>query len=81
MERDRRAVVLDLPDGSTAAKSDPVPDPTAAVVVLCDSLFVPDCGGPAEAAALAGSWPVSVSLVDRWAPAVGRTLSVYLPRP
>jgi hypothetical protein len=80
LERDRRVVVLDLPDSSTSADGDPVADPTAAVVVLCDSFFVPDCGGPAEAAALAGSWPVSVSLVDRWTPAVGRTLSVYLPR-
>jgi 4-amino-4-deoxy-L-arabinose transferase-like glycosyltransferase len=81
LERERRVVVLDLPDSSTAATGDPVADPAAAVVILCDSLFVTDCGGPAEDAALAGSWPVSVSLVDRWTPAVGRTLSVYVPRP
>jgi hypothetical protein len=78
---DRRVVALDRPGGASSTGGDPVPDPAAAVVVLCDSLFVVDCGGPAEAAALAASWPVSVRLVDRWAPAVGRTLSVYVPEP
>ncbi|MEO8228231.1 MAG: hypothetical protein ABI628_00565 [Chloroflexota bacterium] len=81
LARGRREVVIDLPGNATPAAGDPAPDPAAAVVVLCDDLFVTDCGGPAEEAALQGSWPVPVDLVDRWAPAAGRTLSVYVPRP
>jgi 4-amino-4-deoxy-L-arabinose transferase-like glycosyltransferase len=81
LARDQRVVVIDLPDGGPPAAGDPAPDPAAAVVVLCDRLFVADCGGAAEEAVLQGSWPVPVNLVDRWAPATGRTLSVYLPRP
>jgi hypothetical protein len=49
------------------------------VVVLCDSLFVPDCGGPAEdaqARVMRGS-----ALVDRFVAAPGRTISVYLGPP
>jgi 4-amino-4-deoxy-L-arabinose transferase-like glycosyltransferase len=81
LAHDRRRVVIDLPDDSTPGTGNPVPDRAAAAVVLCDSLFVPDCGGPAEDAVMDGFWPVPVTLVDRWAPAVGRTLSVYVPRP
>lgn len=81
LAKDRREVVIDLADGVAPAAGDRAPDPAAAVVVLCDRLFVADCGGPAEEAVLQGSWPVPVELVDRWAPAAGRTLSVYLPRP
>jgi 4-amino-4-deoxy-L-arabinose transferase-like glycosyltransferase len=80
LAKDHRAVVIALADGATPAAGDPAPDPGAAVVVLCDRLFVNDCAGPAEEAVLQG-WPVPVDLVDRWAPAPGRTLSVYLPRP
>jgi len=83
LERDSRVVVEAIPQG---AKHDPgklIPDPAAAVVVLCDSLFVRDCGGAAEEAALADLWPspIPVRLVDRWQPAPGRTISVYLPSP
>ena len=80
LARDRRIVARQAPDAGTSAAA-PVSDPTAAVVVLCDSLFVVNCGGPAEDAAVADTWPVAVGLVDRWSPAAGRTLSVYLPRP
>jgi 4-amino-4-deoxy-L-arabinose transferase-like glycosyltransferase len=81
LERDGRTVVESIPQG---AEHDPVrqiPDGAASVVVLCDSLFVRDCGGSAEAGALAGIWPetVPVHLVDRWEPTPGRTISVYLP--
>ncbi|MDP9483519.1 MAG: glycosyltransferase family 39 protein [Chloroflexota bacterium] len=81
LERDGRPVVIDLPDDLAPGGGQRVPDPTAAVAVLCDSLFVAHCGGPAEEAVLIDSWPVPVSLVDRWAPAGGRTMSVYLPAP
>jgi hypothetical protein len=77
---DRRIVARQAPDAGTSAAA-PVSDPRAAVVVLCDSLFVVNCGGPAEDAAVADTWPVAVGLFDRWSPAAGRTLSVYLPRP
>ena len=77
LAHDGRAVSDHLP-ASTANPPAPAPDPTAAVAVLCDSLFIPDCGGPAEQAATA-SWPAALRLVDRWKPAPGRTLSVYLP--
>ncbi len=52
------------------------PSRAGAVVVLCDALFVHDCGGPAEAVAVADLGVLR--LVDRFAPAPGRTLSVYL---
>ena len=81
LERDGRVVVESIPQGAEHDPGKQVPDPAAAVVVLCDALFVADCGGPAEDAALAGLWssPVPVRLVDRWAAAPGRTISVYLP--
>lgn len=46
-----------------------------ALVVVCDALFVADCGGPAEdpVAAAAGI----PHLVDRFVAAPGRTISVY----
>ncbi len=47
-----------------------------AIVTVCDALFVPDCAGAAEAAAV----PATVfSLADRFLAAPGRTISVYLP--
>jgi hypothetical protein len=80
---DRRGltVVEDIPPTTTGGPVPTTPDPAAAVVIVCDSLFVPDCGGPAEDAALAapGTWPVSLVLTDRWSAAPGRTVSVYLP--
>jgi flagellar biosynthesis protein FliQ len=81
LERDGRVVVESIPQGAEHDPGKQVPDPAAAVVVLCDGLFVTDCGGQAEDAALAGLWssPVPVRLVDRWAAAPGRTISVYLP--
>lgn len=47
-----------------------------AIVTICDSLFVPDCGGAAEAAAVPTR---GFHLVDRFAAAPGRTISVFLP--
>ncbi|HEY7828688.1 MAG TPA: hypothetical protein VIB99_10655, partial [Candidatus Limnocylindrales bacterium] len=49
-----------------------------AIVIVCDSLFVADCGGSAEAAAVPAS---GVALADRFLAAPGRTISVYLPGP
>jgi 4-amino-4-deoxy-L-arabinose transferase-like glycosyltransferase len=52
-----------------------------ALVVVCDDLFVDDCGGPAEDAAAGGSFGAdgpSLRLADRFSPAPGRTLSIYL---
>jgi hypothetical protein len=79
LERDGRTVVEHLAPGTDRDTSSPVPDPAAAVVIVCDSLFVGDCGGPAEEESLVGAWPVRLRLVDRWRPAPGRTISVYLP--
>jgi hypothetical protein len=45
-----------------------------ALVVLCDDLFVDDCGGPAEDAAAGPQF----QLADRFTPAPGRTISVFL---
>ncbi len=59
-----------------------VVEPPAAdtLVIVCDALFVDDCGGPAEDAAVAGialaGGRVPV-LVDRFDAAPGRTISVY----
>ena len=47
------------------------------VVILCDSLFVPDCGGPAED----GYRGQGFQLVDRFTAAPGRTISVYREAP
>ncbi|MGZ8527285.1 MAG: ArnT family glycosyltransferase [Candidatus Limnocylindrales bacterium] len=81
LERDGRTVVESIPQGAQRDPVRQIPDPAASVVVICDSLFVRDCGGSAEAGALAGIWPeaVPVHLVDRWEPTSGRTISVYLP--
>ncbi len=79
LERDGRAVVEAIP--LVPIVGGPVPDPTAAAVVLCDALFVQGCGGPAEDAEVESLWPGPLSLVDRWEPAPGRTISVYLPAP
>ncbi|MFI5200713.1 MAG: hypothetical protein ACHQXL_10115 [Candidatus Limnocylindrales bacterium] len=49
-----------------------------AIVIVCDSLFVADCGGSAEAAAVPAN---GVALADRFLAAPGRTISVYLPGP
>jgi hypothetical protein len=54
------------------------------VVVVCDSLFVPDCGGSAEDVLVAsivagGSGPLT--LADRFEAAPGRTISVYRVAP
>jgi hypothetical protein len=81
LERDGRVVVEAIPQGTDRVPGTQGPDPAAALVVLCDGLFVHDCGGAAEATALAALWPgeVTVRLVDRWEPAPGRTISIYLP--
>ncbi len=81
LERAGLTVVEDIPPTTTGEPAPPEPDPNAAVVVVCDSLFVDGCGGPAEDIAVAspGAWPVALRLVDRWLAAPGRTVSVYLP--
>lgn len=48
-----------------------------AYVVVCDALFVSDCGGPAEDRA-AASLARPLRLVDRFVTAPGRTISVYI---
>jgi hypothetical protein len=58
----------------------------ATIVIVCDAIFVDDCGGAAEAAALASGSAGGVdlgqlSLADRFTAAPGRTISVYLPWP
>ncbi len=45
----------------------------ARIVVICDALFVTDCGGPAERTV--SDWPV----LDRFAAAPGRTVTVLGP--
>ncbi len=47
-----------------------------AIVTVCDALFVPDCGGAAESAAVPAD---GFRLADRFLAASGRTISVYLP--
>ncbi len=83
LDRSGLTVAEDLPPTTTGGPPPAAADPAAAVVIVCDSLFVPDCAGAAEAAALAapGDWPVSLVLADRWLAAPGRTVSVYLPGP
>lgn len=49
-----------------------------AIVTICDSLFVHDCGGAAESAAVPAS---GFTLALRFDAAPGRTISVYLPTP
>jgi 4-amino-4-deoxy-L-arabinose transferase-like glycosyltransferase len=68
-------------DGGTAD-----PGGIQALVVVCDGLFVDDCGGPAEDAVAAGrgsrgtggSTGSPLQLADRFSAAPGRTISVYL---
>jgi 4-amino-4-deoxy-L-arabinose transferase-like glycosyltransferase len=47
-----------------------------AYVVVCDDLFVPDCGGPAEDRSVAGL-AEPLRLFDRFMAAPGRTISIY----
>jgi len=47
-----------------------------AIITVCDALFVPDCAGPAEAAAVPAT---GFRLADRFLAAPGRTISIYLP--
>ncbi len=81
LERAGLSVAEDIPPTTTGEPAPMEPDPNAAVVVVCDSLFVVGCGGQAEDVAVAGpgAWPVTLRLVDRWLAAPGRTVSVYLP--
>jgi 4-amino-4-deoxy-L-arabinose transferase-like glycosyltransferase len=48
-----------------------------AYVVVCDDLFVTDCGGPAEDRSVA-ALAEPLRLVDRFVAAPGRTISVYI---
>ena len=91
--RDRATLLISLPTiksgeaylyplrraGATVAEGLADPVGLDSVVVLCDSLFIPDCGGPAEDPA-AGVLP-GARLVDRFSPAPGRTISIYLRPP
>jgi hypothetical protein len=49
-----------------------------AIVTVCDALFVHDCSGAAESAAVPAS---GFELALRFSAAPGRTISVYLPSP
>jgi len=51
---------------------------SGAIVTICDALFIHDCGGAAEAAAVPAS---GFTLTLRFDAAPGRTISVYLPTP
>ena len=51
---------------------------TRAIVTVCDALFITDCGGAAEAAAVPAT---GFALADRFQAASGRTISIYLPSP
>jgi len=51
---------------------------TRAIVIICDALFITDCGGTAEAAAVPAS---GFTLATRFQAAPGRTISVFLPSP
>jgi Dolichyl-phosphate-mannose-protein mannosyltransferase len=89
-------LVLSLPDFKTPeaylfplqrvgadASMDPAATPAPrTIVVVCDALFVDDCGGPAEDALIAsrsasGGSAAAPALVDRFEAAPGRTISVY----
>jgi 4-amino-4-deoxy-L-arabinose transferase-like glycosyltransferase len=48
-----------------------------AYVVVCDDLFVPDCGGPAEDRSVAGL-AEPLRLFDRFVATPGRTISIYV---
>ena len=59
-----------------------MPTSATSTVIVCDALFVRDCGGPAEEAYLASrgfTGDAAFRLVDRWLAAPGRTISVYEP--
>jgi hypothetical protein len=49
-----------------------------AIVTVCDALFIHDCGGAAESAAVPAT---GFELALRFTAAPGRTISVYLPSP
>ena len=66
------ASISSLPAGLPDAAS------PGALIVLCDDLFVADCGGPAEDAVAAAGPGSELALADRFRPAPGRTISVYL---
>jgi len=81
--------------GSTAAATDAPGSTTGVIasgrlpadsglVIVCDALFVRDCGGPAEDAYLGSARllpTVAMRLADRWLASPYRTVSVYLPTP
>ncbi len=51
---------------------------TSAIVTICDALFIGDCGGQAEAAAVPAS---GFRQVDQFLAAPGRTVTVFVPVP
>lgn len=53
-------------------------DSTRPIVTVCDALFITDCGGTAEAAAVPAT---GFTLASRFQAAPGRTVSIYLPSP
>jgi len=76
------AYLFPLQRGGADASMDPAAMPTpTTIVVVCDALFVDDCGGPAEDAVIGGRPPTGSgakpALVDRFEAAPGRTISVY----
>ena len=80
----RFPVERDRPGATTLPAGPPGGGATSATptVIVCDALFVRDCGGPAEEAYLASrgfTGDATLRLVDRWVAAPGRTISVYVP--
>jgi hypothetical protein len=78
----RFPVERDRPGTTTPAGPTSAPISTTSTVIVCDALFVRDCGGPAETAYLASrgqTGDAALRLVDRWVAAPGRTISVYVP--
>jgi 4-amino-4-deoxy-L-arabinose transferase-like glycosyltransferase len=68
--------------GGTGAVAGELPpdvlESNGAIVTICDALFIHDCGGNAEAAAVPST---GFTLALRFDAAPGRTISVFLPTP
>ena len=78
----RFPVERDRPGATTAPGPASAPTSPTSTVIVCDALFVRDCGGPAEDGLPRVTGPpgdAALRLVDRWMAAPGRTISVYVP--
>ena len=82
------AYLFPLRQAGVDASMDPTTTPApGTIVIVCDALFVDDCGGPAEDSLMASRSPAgggsggALTLVDRFEAAPGRTISVYRAAP